>query len=106
MITFEDFKKLELKIAKIIEVKEHPNADMLYILRVEIENESRQIISGIKKYYTPEELKDKQIVVLVNIEPATIRGEISEGMLLAAKDDENLAILIPEKSVKTGSVVS
>ncbi|MCK4519430.1 MAG: hypothetical protein KAU12_04840 [Candidatus Omnitrophica bacterium] len=106
MITFEDFKKIELKIAKIIEVKEHPNADMLYVLRVEIEDKPRQIIAGIKKYYTPEELKGKQIVVLANIETATIRGEISEGMLLAAKDDENLAILIPEKNVKTGSTVS
>lgn len=105
MITFDEFKKLELKVAKIVEVKDHPNADKLYVLIIEVDNSKKQLVAGIKNHYKPEELIDKQIIVINNIEPATIRGEKSEGMLLVAQDDERMAILIPEKPVKSGSII-
>lgn len=105
MITFDDFKKLELTVAKIVEVKDHPNADKLYVLIIEIDNSKKQLVAGIKNHYKPEELIDKQIIVINNLEPAVIRGEKSEGMLLAAQDDEKIVILMPEKYVKTGSII-
>ena len=105
MITFDDFKKLELKVAKIVEVKDHPNADKLYVLIIEVDNSKKQLVAGIKNHYKPEELIDKQIIVINNLEPAVIRGEKSEGMLLAAQDDEKIVILMPEKPVKTGSII-
>lgn len=105
VITFGDFKKLELKVARIIEVKDHPNADKLYILTIELDGSKKQLVAGIKNHYKPDELIDKQIIVVNNLEPAVIRGEKSEGMLLAAQDDERIAILVPEKSVKIGSII-
>jgi len=103
MITLDDFKKIELKVAKIIEVKEHPNADKLYLLTVDLGDREKQLIAGLRKHYRPDELKGKQIIVIDNLEPAVIRGIKSEGMLLAAQDDERISILIPEKEVKLGS---
>jgi len=103
MITLDDFKKLELKVAKIIEVKEHPNADKLYLLTVDLGDRKKQLIAGLRKHYRPDELKGKQIIVIDNLEPVVIRGIKSEGMLLAAQDDERISILIPEKEVKLGS---
>jgi methionyl-tRNA synthetase len=105
MISFDDYKKLDLKIAEIVEVKDHPNADKLYLVTVRIGDKEKQLIAGLKGHYSPEELKGKQVVVLDNLEPAVIRGIKSEGMLLAAGDDEQIAILVPEKPVKTGSGV-
>lgn len=105
MISFDDFKKLNLKVAKIIEVKEHPDADKLYLVTVQIGDEQKQLVAGLKDHYSPDELKGKQAVVLENIEPAVIRGIKSEGMLLAAQDDEKIVIISPEKEVKSGSSI-
>lgn len=106
MITFDQFKAADIRIAKIRAVEDHPKADKLYILAIETGEKTKKIVAGIKQNYTKEELVNKQIVVVNNLEPATIRGVQSEGMLLAAKDDEKLAILVPEKEVKVGSPVS
>jgi len=103
MVTLDDFKKLELKVAKIIEVKEHPNADRLYVITVDLGGREKQLVAGLKEHYGQDELKGKQIIVIDNLEPAVIRGIKSEGMLLAAQDDERISILIPEKEVKLGS---
>ncbi|MGE5307998.1 MAG: methionine--tRNA ligase subunit beta [Deltaproteobacteria bacterium] len=106
MITYDDFKKLELRVARIKEVREHPNADRLYVLVIELEEgRTKQIVAGIRKSYTKEELVGKQIVVVDNLEPAMLRGEESQGMLLAASDETGIAILTPQREVKLGSVV-
>ena len=105
MISFDDFKKLDLKIARIKEAKEHPNADKLLVLDLEVGDEQRQVVAGIKNFYRPEDLVDKKVVVITNLEPATIRGVESQGMVLVAKDEEILALLSPDKDIKTGSKV-
>jgi len=105
MITIDEFKKTELKIARIKEVNDHPNADRLYVLQVEVGEATKQIVAGIKRAYTKEELVGKLVVIVDNLEPAVLRGVESQGMLLATQDDVTLAVLSPEKAVKTGSIV-
>ena len=105
MATIEDLKKLELVIAQIKEVKEHPNADRLYVLQVDTGKDVRQVVAGIRRAYTPEQLVGRRVVLIANLEPAVIRGEISNGMVLAASDDTQLALLMPEKDVAIGSIV-
>ena len=105
MVSLEELKKLELRIATVDSVEDHPNADRLYVLKISINEEKRQLVAGLKQHYTPEQLIGKQIVVVANLEPAVLRGVESQGMLLAAGDDETVAILTPEHSVKSGSTV-
>jgi len=105
MITMEEFQRINLRIATVKSVEDHPRADRLYLLRVELGGEERQLVAGIKEFYAPEELRGKQIVVVENLAPATIRGVESRGMLLAAQDADRISILIPEKAVTDGSVV-
>jgi methionyl-tRNA synthetase len=106
MLTFEDFKKMEIKIAKVLEVNDHPNADKLYVITIDLADKTKQIVAGIKNYYTKESLVGRQVVVIDNLEPVIIRGVESQGMLLAAKDDVTLSILTTEREVKIGSGVS
>ena len=106
MATINDFKKLELKIAKILEVYDHPKADKLYLLKISLGGIQKQLVAGIKEYYKKEDLIGKQIVVIDNLDPATIRGEISEGMLLASRDDEGISLIAPDRETKLGSLVS
>lgn len=106
MVKFDDFKKLSIKIARVLKVENHPNADKLYILTINTGETEKVIVGGIRQYYNPDELVDKYIVVVDNLEAANIRGVISNGMLLAAKDDKTLALLVPDKEVKVGSPVS
>ena len=105
MITFDEFKRMEIKVGEIKEVKEHPNADRLYILMVDIGGNLRQIVAGVRKDYQPEELLSKQIAVITNLEPATIRGIESEGMLLAVQDEDTISILTTDRPIKSGSPV-
>ncbi len=105
MASMEDFKKIELVVAQIKEVKEHPNADRLYVLQVDTGRDLRQIVAGIRKAYTPEQLINRRIILIANMEPAVIRGEISNGMLLAASDANGMAIVMPDKDMALGSVV-
>ena len=105
MITFEDFKKLELRIATIKDVQDHPDADRLYVITVEIADRTKQIVAGIKKHYAKEDLLNKQIVLVDNLEPAILRGVESQGMLLAASDEGTLSIICPEKKLNSGSLV-
>jgi tRNA-binding protein len=106
MITIDDFRKVELKVATIKAAEPHPNADRLMVLQVDLGDEQRQICAGIRNHYTPDELIGKQIVVVANLETAKLRGMESQGMLLAASDDGRVIILTPEKSVQSGSKVS
>jgi len=105
MIPFEEFKKLNIKISIIKEVKDHPNADKLYILKIDLGSEEREVVAGIKKSYKPEDLKEKLVAVVENIEPATIRGVESKGMVLAASDSEKIVVLSPDKDISPGSTV-
>lgn len=105
MATIQDFMNIELKVAEIKEAKDHPNADRLFVLQVDLGDEQRQLVAGIRGGYSPEELVGKKIVVVANLEPAVIRGEESQGMLLAAKDDNGIVLLSPERDVALGSRV-
>ncbi len=104
MISFEEFKQLDLQVGTIVEVNEHPNADKLVKLSADIgEQEPIQLVAGVKGYYENEELEGKQIVILTNMEPATIRGERSEGMLLAATTEQDVALIGPDQKVPPGT---
>src|SRR5689334_81840 len=87
LIKYDDFAKLDLRVATVLECKPHSNADKLLVLQIELANgEKRQICAGLRKDYPPETLVGKQIVIVANLEPRTMRGEPSQGMLLAATD--------------------
>ena len=106
MLTIDEFAKVELKVATIVAAEAHPNADRLLVLRIDLGDETRQLVAGIRAHYQPEELIGKQIVVVANLEPAKLRGVESQGMLLAATDAEGrLAIVTPEKPVAAGAKV-
>ncbi len=89
---------LNIKVAKIISVEDHPNANKLIIVRIDLGREQRQIIAGIKNHYKKEELVDKKIVVLTNLKPAMLRGLESNGMLLAGDDGKNIGLIAPKES--------
>src|SRR6476660_6250616 len=103
MISIDDFRKVELKVATVKSAEIHPNADKLIVLQVDLGSEQRQICAGIRNHYTPEELVGKQVVVVANLETAKLRGLESQGMLLAASDDGRVIILTPEKPVLAGA---
>lgn len=84
--TFEDFCKVKLAVAEIVEARDHPNADKLLVLKLRLGEREKQICAGIKGHYTPEQLIGKRIIVVDNLAPRTLRGETSEGMLLATHD--------------------
>ena len=106
MISIEEFRKLELKVATIKKAEPHPNADRLLVLNVDLGSEERQIIAGIRAHYQPEDLVGKQVVVVANLETAKLRGMESQGMVLAASDGDRIVILTPEKEVGPGAKVS
>jgi tRNA-binding protein len=106
MISIDDFRKIEIKIATIKSAEPHPNADKLMVLQIDLGSEQRQICAGIRNQYAPEELVGRQIVVVTNLETAKLRGLESQGMLLATSDEGRVIILTPEKSVQAGSKVS
>ena len=106
MISIDQFRSIELKIATIKSAEPHPNADKLMVLQIDLGTEQRQILAGIRNHYTPEELIGRQIVVVANLEPAKLRGLESQGMLLAASDEGRVIILAPDKTVQPGAKVS
>jgi methionyl-tRNA synthetase len=93
VITYEDFSKLELRVAKVLEARPHPNADKLLLLQVDVGDQQKQIVAGIRQHYTPEQLVGKRIVIVNNLAPAMLRGETSNGMLLAATSGEKVIVL-------------
>ncbi len=106
MISIEEFRKIEIKVATIKHAEPHPNADRLMVLKIDLGSEERQLVAGIKEHYAAEDLIGRQIVVVANLEPAKLRGIESQGMLLAASDDDKIVILNPEKPVSPGAKVS
>ena len=105
-ITYEDFEKLQFQIGEIIACEEVKKSKKLLCSQVKIGSEVRQIVSGIKAWYTPEQMVGKKVMVVTNLKPAKLAGLLSEGMILCAGDDEdNLALMVPEKDMKPGSEV-
>jgi len=109
-ITYDDFVKLDLRVATIVEAELHPNADRLLKLQIDLGSEKRQICAGVKAYYDPADLVGRQIIVVANLAPRKIRGEESNGMLMAAssmdgEDVVDVVLLAPGKPVPAGSAV-
>ena len=111
-IPFDDFIKLDLRVATITAAEPHPNADRLLKLQLDDGTEGgRQVCAGIKAWYEPDTLVGRQVVIVANLEPRKIRGELSEGMILAAsdvhsEDERDVVVLGLDRQVKPGSVVS
>ena len=105
MITIEQFRALDLRVGTIRTAEPHPNADRLLVLRVDLGTESRQVVAGIRAHYEPAALVGRQVIVVANLEPATLRGVESQGMVLAAADGERVVLLRPDDPVTPGATV-
>ena len=104
MITIDKFFETKLKIGTIIKVEEVPKSKKLLKLQVDIgENKPRQVIAGIKEFYSIDDLKNTQVCLVANLKPAKLMGMLSEGMLLASKDEDGLCLIRPEKPKKVGT---
>jgi len=108
VIQFDDFAKIELRVATVLEAAPHPNADKLLVLKVDIGTEQRQILAGIRQWYEPASLVGRQVVIVANLAPRTMRGLESQGMLLAAGngDRSTIVFVTPEKPIEAGAKVS
>ncbi len=113
IVSFDEFARLDLRVAKVIKAELHPSADRLLRLQVDDgSGEPRQICAGIKEFYAPEDLVGRLIVIVANLAPRTIRGETSRGMLLAASDagkgaaERRVVVLSPSAEIAPGSIVS
>ena len=105
-ITYDDFAKLQFQIGEIVKCEEVPKSKKLLCSQVKIGSETRQILSGIKAWYKPEDMVGRKVMVVTNLKPAKLAGMSSEGMILCAEDDEgNLALMTPAKDIKSGSEV-
>ena len=105
-IDFKDWQNLDFRVAEVLEVEDHPNADKLYVLKIKLGKEERTIVAGIKNSYSKEELIGKKIIIFANLKPAALRGVKSEGMLLAASEGEKVVVLTPDKEIKSGAKIS
>lgn len=105
MIQYDDFRKLDMRIGRIVSVERVPKTDRLYNLRVDVGREI-DIVSSLVPHYTEEELLDRKVVVLINLEPATFAGQTSEGMLLCAENDDRCTLLAPAEDIPVGTKVT
>ncbi len=107
-IEFNEWQKMDFRVAEVLDVQDHPDADKLYVLKVKIGEEERTIVAGIRNYYSKKDLIGKKIVVFTNLKPVILRGVKSEGMLLAASDKnkEKVVFLTPEKDIDSGAKIS
>jgi methionyl-tRNA synthetase len=107
-IQYDDFAKLELRVATVIDCKPHANADKLLVLQIDLGTEQRQICAGLRQHADPQSLIGTQIVVVANLAPRQMRGEISQGMLLAATDltSGKVIVITPAEPLAAGSKVS
>ncbi|MFN0137353.1 MAG: methionine--tRNA ligase subunit beta [Phycisphaerae bacterium] len=108
VIQFDDFAKIDLRVATVLEAAAHPSADKLLVLKVDLGTETRQILAGIRQWYDPATLVGRQVIVVANLAPRTMRGLESQGMLLAAgtEDRQTIIFITPEKPIAAGSKVS
>lgn len=105
LINFRDFEKLDLRVGRIKEVKDHPNADRLFVLSIDIGGALKQTVARLKEHYTKEELEGKQVVILNNLQVASVRGVKSEGMILASIGQSTCSIITPDREIEEGSPV-
>jgi len=107
-IAFDDFCKVQLRVGRIVEAADHPNADKLLVLQVDLGDHRRQLCAGLKGHYAPEQLVGRNIVVVTNLAPRTMRGLESQGMLLAASnaDHSQVILLSTAEDIAPGSAVS
>jgi methionyl-tRNA synthetase len=108
IISFEEFSKVQLRVGRVIEAHDHPNADKLIVLQVDIGTEKRQMCAGLKGHYTPQQLVGKNLVIVTNLAPRKMRGIDSNGMLLAAltPDQSRVVVLTTDSDIAPGSHVS
>jgi methionyl-tRNA synthetase len=106
-VTIEQFRALELRVGTVRAAEAHPRADRLLVLRVDLGTEERQLVAGIRGHYEPAALVGRQVVVVANLEPATLRGVESQGMVLAASDEGSgrVVLVAPDAAVAPGAVV-
>ena len=104
-ISIQDFSEIDLRVAEIKAVEEHPDADKLLVLKIDTGDGEKQLVAGIKNHYSAEELVGKKIIIVNNLAPAVLRGVESQGMLLAARDGDKVVLLTTEKDVEPGSRV-
>lgn len=102
-ISIDEFRKVDLRVAKILAAERVEGADKLLKLRINVGLEERQLVAGVAQHYAPEELVGKQIIVVANLEPAVIRGIESQGMLLAATSEGKIILATMEKEAEPGS---
>lgn len=105
MISFEDFKKIDLKVGKVVRAERISGTQKLLKLQVNLGKETRQIVAGIGQFYEPEKLTGREIIVVANLEPKTLMGVESQGMLLTADNEGVPVLLMPDTEVKPGSKV-
>jgi methionyl-tRNA synthetase len=106
-ISFDDWKNMDLRVAEITDVQDHPKADRLYVLQVDLGEEKRTVVAGLKQHYDKKELLGKKVVVFVNLKPAELRGVTSNGMVLAAVegDGDRVILLTPEEDIAVGAKI-
>jgi methionyl-tRNA synthetase len=104
--TIDDFEKLDMRVAEIIRVEKHPNADKLLVFQLKIGEEIRQVVSGISKWYEPEDLEGKKVVMVYNLEPVTLRGVESNGMILSAEKGKKLSVVSTLDDIPSGATIS
>ena len=105
-VTIDDFGKLEIKVGQVLSCEKHPSADKLLVFKIRFGQEERQIVSGIAKWYKPEELVGKKVLAIVNLKPVTLRGVESQGMILSAEDEDGNLEVVSVNDVKDGADVS
>jgi methionyl-tRNA synthetase len=106
-ITIDEFDKVKLKVAEVISCEDHPKADKLYVFQLKLGEEQRQVVSGIKEYYKPEDLIGKKVVVVTNLKPVKLRGIESKGMILAAEDSTGkLSLVSTLEDLQSGATIS
>ena len=104
-ITIEDFAKIDLRVAKVLEAEKVEGADKLLKLKLELGDEIRQVVSGIAKNYAPESIVGKYVVLVANLKPVKLRGIESQGMILAASDDKDLVLATIDREINSGTKV-
>ena len=106
MITIQDFSKVEMKVGKVLSAEDHPDADKLVVLRVDVGEQSpRTAVAGLKGHYSNEEMAGKNVIVVTNLQPARLRGVESNAMILAAQDGEHIVLLTLDRPASPGAKV-
>ena len=105
-IKFTDWQKLDLRVGEILEVNDHPNADKLYIIKIDVGDKKINLVAGLKNYYDKKELVGKKVIIFTNLEQKILRGIKSEGMVLAADDENGKVVLLTiDRNIKNGSKI-